>query len=125
MISAVSAKGLFRFMVVDTAVTGTVFRDFLKRLVAGMDRKIILVVDGHPSHKSKVVRDYVKEHASKIELVFLPPYSPELNPDELVWAHVKQRVAKATVSTQDELKAQIISVMRYLQKAPAYYHQFL
>ena len=118
MISAVSAKGHFRFMVVETAVTGAVFREFLKRLVEGADRKIILVVDGHPSHKAKVVRDYVTEHSSQIELVFLPPYSPELNPDELVWAHVKQRIAKATVSSKDELKAQIISVMRYLQKTP-------
>lgn len=118
MLSAVSAMGHFRFMIVDGRVNGGVFRDFLKRLITGMDRKIFLIVDGHPAHKAKLVQRFVEENADKIELFFLPPYSPELNPDELAWAHVKARIAKATAQTKEELKKTVKKVMRSLQKLP-------
>ncbi|MEW6131977.1 MAG: transposase, partial [Pseudomonadota bacterium] len=60
----------------------------------------------------------VEDHAERLELIFLPPYSPELNPDELVWAHVKKRIAKATSNTKDALKRTIDRAMRSLQKMP-------
>lgn len=119
MLSAVNALGHFRFMTVESRVTASVFRDFLKRLITGMDRKIFLIVDGHPIHKAKLVRQFVADHADRIELFLLPPYSPELNPDELAWAHVKTRVAKATAKTKAELKAMVGRIMRQLQKLPA------
>ena len=118
MLSAVNAKGHFRFMTVEGRVTATVFRDFLKRLITGMDRKIFLIVDGHPAHKAKLVKKFVADHADKIELFFLPPYSPELNPDELIWAHVKNRIGKAAIRTKAELTAMVIGVLRSLQKMP-------
>lgn len=118
MLSAVNAHGHFRFMTVEGRVNGTVFREFLKRLIDGMERKIFLIVDGHPSHKAKLVRQFIAGHSDRIELFFLPPYAPELNPDELAWAHIKSRVAKATVQTMDQLKQQVDRTMRRLQKLP-------
>jgi transposase len=118
MLSAVSAKGHFRFMVVQERVDAQVFRDFLRRLIAGMDRKIFLIVDGHPIHKAKLVRQFVEDNADRLELFFLPPYAPELNPDELVWGHVKARVAKATTRTKEELKAMVDRALHRLQKLP-------
>ena len=118
MISAVNALGHFRFMTVEGRVNATVFREFLKRLIMGMDRKIFLIVDGHPTHKAKLVCEFVEANRDRIELFFLPPYSPELNPDELTWAHVKSKIAKATVQTKADLKATIKSVMRRLQRTP-------
>jgi len=118
MISVVNALGHFRFMTVEGGVNATVFRDFLKRLITGMDRKIFLIVDGHPTHKAKLVRDFVEAHQDQIELFFLPPYSPELNPDELTWAHIKAKIAKATVQTKNELKATIKYAMRRLPQTP-------
>jgi transposase len=118
MLSAVNALGHFRFMVVETGVNGTVFCEFLRRLITGADRKIFLVVDGHPAHKSPLVRRFVAENSERIELFFLPPYSPQLNPDEIAWAHVKSRVAKATIISKIEMKAVLISAMRRLQKLP-------
>ena len=119
MLSAVNALGHFRFMTVEGGVTATVFREFLKRLITGMDRKIILIVDGHPTHRAKLVKRFVQDNAEHLELVFLPPYSPELNPDEMVWAHVKKRIAKTTSKTKGELKAAVERAMRSLQKMPA------
>jgi transposase len=118
MLSAVNALGQFRFMTHDGSVTARVFRDFLKRLTCGMDRKIFLIVDGHPAHKAKMVQKFVEENSGRIELFFLPPYSPELNPDELAWAHVKRKVARATAQTKTELKAVVGRAMRSLQKTP-------
>ena len=118
MLSALNALGHFRFMTVDGRVNASVFRDFLKRLITGMERKIFLIVDGHPAHKAKLVSRFVEDNADAIELFFLPPYAPELNPDELAWAHIKTRIAKATTQTKDELKAMVERVMHRLQKMP-------
>jgi transposase len=118
MLSAVNAQGGFRFMTVTGGVNAKVFREFLQRLITGMTRKIFLIVDGHPCHKAKLVRRFVEENSDAIELFFLPPYAPELNPDELAWAHIKTRVAKATAQTKEELQRSVKSVMRRLQKLP-------
>ena len=118
MLSAVNALGHFRFMIVDGRLNAGVFRDFLKRLIIGMNRKVFLIVDGHPAHKAKLVKRFVEENAKRIELFFLPPYSPELNPDELAWAHVKARIAKAVSLTKDDLKQTVEKVMHSLQKLP-------
>jgi len=118
MISAITNRGHFRFMTVEGTVTATVFRDFLKRLIQGMDRKIYLVVDGHQAHKAKLVKAFVEANKDRIELVILPPYSPELNPDELVWGHVKQRVGKKAVKTKEELVSAVNAALRSLQKLP-------
>ena len=86
MISAVSARGEFRFMVMRGRVGATRFIEFMKRLVHGSDRKIFLVVDGHPFHKARKVTTFIetKPMKERFRLFFLPPYSPELNPDERV-----------------------------------------
>ncbi len=118
LISAVNAAGQFRFMTVEGTVTATVFRDFLKRLISGVDRKIFLIVDGHPTHRAKLVKRFVADHPREIELFVLPPYSPELNPDELAWAHLKAQVAKTAPQTKFELKATVLRVMCQLQKLP-------
>ncbi len=118
LISAVNGTGHFRFMTVEGSVTATVFRDFLKRLTHGVDKKIFLIVDGHPTHRAKLVKRFVAAHAEQIELFVLPPYSPELNPDELAWAHVKTQIAKAAPQDKEQLKAAVQRAMCQLQKLP-------
>lgn len=118
LLSAVNSLGHFRFMTVDGSVTARVFREFLKRLITGVDRKIFLIVDGHPCHKAKLIREFVEENSERIELFFLPPYSPDLNPDEFAWAHIKARVARATAQTKDDLKAVVKRSMQCLQRTP-------
>lgn len=118
MISAVNSLGHFRFMTVEGRINAGVFRDFLRRLIAGIDRKIFLIVDGHPIHKAKMVKQFVEENKNRIELLYLPAYSPELNPDELAWAHVKAKIAKATTQTKSGLKSTVKRVMMRLQKMP-------
>jgi transposase len=89
LISAVSAQGELRFMTVKGRVGAKVFIEFLKRLVHNVERMIFLIVDGHPAHKAKIVSRFVASMKDRLQLFFLPPYSPELNPDERVWNDLK------------------------------------
>jgi transposase len=118
MLSAVSARGQLRFMIVERRVTAAVFCEFLRRLLQGMTRKIVLIVDGHPTHKAKRVQRFVAAQADRLELCVLPPYSPDLNPDELAWAHVKGKLGRGAARTKTELKTRAHGILRSLQKRP-------
>jgi transposase len=124
MISAVSARGDFRFMLHEGSVTAKVFRTFLQRLMAGAKQPVFLVVDGHPIHKAKLVSEYVAEQEGRLKLIVLPPYSPQLNPDEQVWGYLKTRVAKQLPQNKDDLKARVLAVLRRIQKLPALVQSF-
>lgn len=120
LISAVSAQGEFRFMTVKGRVNAGVFIEFLKRLVHNAERPVFLIVDGHPSHKAKKVQRYVESLDGWLELFFLPPYSPELNPDECAWNDLKNNaIGRKHITDPDSLKAEVIRFFRYLQKTPA------
>src|ERR1019366_44871 len=77
MISAVSARGHLRFMATKGRVNGLVFMEFLKRLMHHAARPVFLVLDGGSYHRSRPVKDYVASLGGKLQLFFLPPYSPE------------------------------------------------
>ena len=90
MVSAISAQGLLRFMTFEGRMNADRFIEFLKRLTYRANAAIFLVLDGHPVHKSKRVKDYVASTNGRLRLVILPPYSPHLNPDEWVWNWLEQ-----------------------------------
>ncbi|MBI5059915.1 IS630 family transposase, partial [candidate division KSB1 bacterium] len=89
LVSAISSKGQLRFMLVDGKMTAEKFIKFLKRLIDKQDKPVFLIVDGHPTHKAKAVSKYIEATNGRLRLYHLPPYSPDLNPDELVWNHLK------------------------------------
>ena len=105
-------------MVHEGSVTAKVFVEFLKRLMVGSVQPIYVVVDGHPIHKARLVQAFVKAQGERLRLVFLPPYSPQLNPDEQVWGEIKARVAKQLPQNFEELRHRVISALRRLQKLP-------
>jgi len=120
MVSAIAAKGQMRFMTVKGTVTAEKFVQFLERLLDNQKRPVFLIVDGHPVHRAKKVKQFVASTAGRLRLFQLPPYCPDLNPDELVWNHVKRhRIARASVSGPDDLKKKVVSALRSLQKCPA------
>jgi transposase len=119
MISAVSPRGSLRFMVVKGGVGAKVFMTFLKRLVHGQRRPVFLIVDGHPVHRAKLVKAYVESTNGKLRLFSLPPYSPELNPDELVWNDVKNNgVGRSVILGPRDLHRTVVGRLRFLQKSP-------
>lgn len=121
MISAVSAQGEFRFMVIRGRVGAARFIEFIKRLIHGSDRKLFLIVDGHPSHKARKVTNFIESEPIKkrFRLFFLPPYSPELNPDERVWNDLKNgAIGKQAITDQKHLHRAVVSHLRFIQKSP-------
>lgn len=108
MISAISPKGLLRFMIQPGRMAAPQFCEFLNRLMYRARHPVILIVDGHPMHRAKKVKECVAQYNGKLQLFILPPYSPELNPDELVWNDLKGTVGRATVRRREDLEDHIL-----------------
>src|SRR5512132_3670925 len=119
LISAVSAKGALRFAAYQGNLNAVVFLDFCRRLLADATGPVFLVLDGHPVHRSKAVKAFAAASGGRLRLCFLPGYSPELNPDEWVWKHVKHdRIGRVGVDSPDELNAKALAALHRLQKLP-------
>jgi transposase len=119
MISAITPSGQVRFQLVEGNFTAAKFIEFCKRLLNDATAPVFLIVDGHPAHRAKAVKDYVASTDGRLRLFFLPSYSPELNPDEWVWKNVKNdRVAKQVPMNKAELKSLALGALRRLQKLP-------
>ena len=100
-------------------VNATLFIEFLKRLIVGAKREIFLIVDRGPAHIAKKTRTFVETLKGKLRLFYLPPYSPDRNPDELVWKHLKaDTVGRMVVIGRDDFKRKVRSSMRQLQNDP-------
>ena len=109
-ISAVNAKGEFWYNVYSGKLNASRFVEFLQDLMKGRRERVFLVVDGHPSHKAKLVQSYVQSLAGKLELHFLPPYAPDLNPDEFVWGYAKTNgVSKKPLHQNESLRERVES----------------
>lgn len=119
LISAVSAQGLFRFMTVEGKLNADKFIEFLRRLLENSERPIYLIVDGHPTHRAAKVHKFVEETKGRLRLYVLPSYSPELNPDEAVWRHLKtHNLGRMKVAGPVQMKRMVLAVLRRLQKSP-------
>jgi len=125
LISAVSPRGDMRFMAVEGRMNAGKFIDFLKRLMHNAERPVFVIVDGHPSHRARKVLEFVRSTNGKLRLFFLPPYSPELNPDELVWNHLKTHgIGNKILRSREELIEAVYRQMRSLQKMPHVIRRF-
>ena len=121
IMSAVSAQGELRFMTVHGRIAAAQFIEFIKRLIHRTDRTIFLIVDGHPIHKAKCVTRCIETESMKkrFRLFFLPPYSPELNPDERVWNDLKNNsMGRQIITAPDQMHREVISHLRCIQQSP-------
>lgn len=119
MISAISNRGSLRFMIYKGSLKTDKFLEFLKRLLKGAKRKIFLIVDNLSVHKAKRIQKWLKGKEAEIELFFIPPYSPELNPDEYLNQTVKAQLAnKPPAENAKELSTRLRSRMKSNQKRP-------
>jgi len=119
MVSAVGRRGEFSFQVHEGSMNAERFIEFLAGLLHDFDTPIFLVVDGSSVHKANIVKQYVAATEGRLELFFLPPYSPELNPDEWVNKNVKHdRIARAVPMTRDDLKEIAVNALERLKQCP-------
>jgi transposase len=125
MISSLTNRGVLRFKVFEGRFTAEVFIDFLQRLVRSRSRKVYLIVDRHPVHVSEAVELWVDKHQDRIRLVYLPAYSPELNPGEYLNQDVKANaVGRQRAKTKGQLKRNLRSYLRSTQKCPDVVRRF-
>lgn len=125
--SAISPRGKLYFTVYHGSFSASVFCDFLARLIRQFDRHIHLVVDRHSVHRSKAVKRWLVDHAEQITVHFLPAYSPELNPDELVNADLKANMLpRSCARNADQLADETLRFFRRRPKQPhivrGYFH---
>jgi transposase len=119
LISAISPRGAMKFMATEKSVNSPVFIEFLKRLIANASRPVFLILDNSSVHRSSEVRQYVESTNGKLRIFFLPPYAPELNPDEHVWNYLKNhKIGRQTNTGEWDLYKRVTKVLHSLQRCP-------
>jgi len=119
MASAISMQGAMFWMTYDGSMNSTLFTEFLDLLIHDIEGKIFLIVDNVKYHSSKEASKWVQEHKDRIELFFLPAYSPDLNPDEWVWKNVKgDHIARAVPQRRGHLFEIARCALRGLRACP-------
>jgi len=109
LISAISPQGQMYWEHVQGRMNAERFIEFLNGLLGHDDGRVFVTVDDHPAHRANAVRDFVEQNAERLELQYLPLYSPQLNPDELVWNHLKNHtISKSAFSVADQMSTLII-----------------
>lgn len=119
VISTVTNKGQMRWKIFDGALNTKILIDFLRRLIKGASKKVFLILDNLRVHHAKPVKAWLADHADAIEVFYLPSYSPELNPDEMANADIKQAVTKlAPARTKLQLVKATSQHLRSVQRQP-------
>lgn len=119
LISSITNQGKVRFMSYEGSFTAVVMIRFLERLLKDADKKVFLILDNLRVHHSRKVKQWLDGKEERIELFFLPSYSPELNPDEYLNADLKSRMnAGEPVRGKQHMKKKVLSHLRSIQKQP-------
>jgi transposase len=120
MISAITNQGKVRFMFYRDSMNSQRLINFMQRLVKDAGRKVFLILDNLRVHHSEAVKKWLEQHREEIEVFYLPPYSPELNPDEYLNGDLKGRVHSGRpVRNGQDLEKKARQHMHRLQKQPA------
>jgi transposase len=119
-ISTVTNQGSLSFRVFPGRFTAPFFLTFLRRLVRQRKRKVFLIVDRHSVHRAAQTNRWLAQHEDRIRLFFLPAYSPELNPDELLNHDVKANaVGRKRAASLEDLVINLRGYLRSTQRQPA------
>ena len=117
ILSTVTAQGVMNYSISDGSVDSFRYVKFLKQLIKGRKKPLIIIADRASFHKSKEVRNFVRANRTKIRIYFLPKYSPELNPDEHVWRNIKdEKIGKQPIKDKPDLKKRLRSALVSLQR---------
>lgn len=119
VISAVTNKGQMRWKVFSGALNAKILTGFMKRLVHGRQKRVFLILDNLRVHHSKAVKAWIEKNQTRIAVFYLPSYSPDLDPDEMLNADLKQYVTKAAPTRNKiDLTRTAIGALRSIQKQP-------
>jgi transposase len=127
MVSAITNQGKVRFRIFEGGMNANILIDFMRRLVKDAERKVILILDNLRVHHAKLVKAWLAKYAQKIEVFYLPAYSPELNPDEYLNCDLKAGLHSGKPArSKKQLRHKTSTHMRMLQRKPSrvrkYFH---
>lgn len=114
--SAISKNWVLKFMTYEWMFNSDTLIQFLERIIYKTEQKYTLILDWHPTHKTKKVQEWLEKNDFQIKLYYLPPYSPELNPDEQVWHNVKQDTKWRFMACKKQLRKIVQQSLHRLQK---------
>jgi transposase len=125
VMSAVSETGELFFKLPDETINSTTFIYFLDALCSEHPRrKIFVIADQASPHTANAVKEFVESH-KRLRLFYLPPYSPDLNPDEEVWNHLKNHELKAHQETdKDGLRKKTVNSLRRMSRRASLVRSF-
>ena len=107
-------------MVFSERFTAEIFVKFLERLVKHQAQKVYLILDRYSVHRARKVQKWAAAHKERLQIFYLPPYSPELNPDELLNQDLKANALRSRrPSSKEELLSKVRGFLRSKQKQPA------
>ena len=119
MVSAVSPRGELHFEVHQSGIKKEEFLEFCEKLIADSGRPVYLIVDNSQVHRSKILKEFVQQSDGMLTVFFLPPYSPDLNPDEWVWKNVKHdNLGRAVAKSEGELAQFAVAALGKLKSLP-------
>jgi len=125
MISALTNRGRLYFMIIKGRFRAEVFVEFLRRLIRQIARYIFLIIDQHPVHVATKVKKWLRKNQARIQVFYLPSYSPDLNPDEKLNQDVKSNaVGRRRPHTQEEMVHNVRSYLYSRQKSPQIVKQY-
>jgi len=109
----------FYFRFVEGAVKSEQIIEFLGALKRQIRRKLLIIWDGVGAHKSRRVREWVDKQKGCIAIAFLPPYAPELNPVEAIWAYLKKHeIANLCLNSIGEVGQFARNRLKSMQRRP-------
>lgn len=124
-ISAVNERGEFWWESYSGRFNSTLFIELLINFMKHRKSPVMMILDGHPSHKSKMVAKYVQSLKGRLEFYFLPTYAPELNPDEFVWNYLKKEgVSKKPLKKDESLKSRVHADLESIASCPKLVRSF-
>jgi transposase len=119
VVSTVTNQGKIQFMVYSENMNSDMLIKFMNQLIKRSDKKIFLILDNLKVHHSKLVKEWVEENKNKIELFFLPSYSPEKNPDEYLNCDLKQGLSQIpSPKNSAKLTDNVVNHLTMLQENP-------
>jgi transposase len=126
IMAAIASRGALWFTVFTGSFDAGVFIGFLDRLARQAGRKVHVITDRHPVHRSKTVTAWLAGNSDRVELHLMPGYSPELNPDEILNADIKRHVHPARTRSADDLAHETRRFLHRRQRQPhivrGYFH---
>lgn len=123
--SAVNARGAFWYCTYQGGLNADLFVALLKTMMQRRTKPLHLILDSLPAHKTALVKAYVASTKGRLSLHFLPGYAPELNPDELVWSHVKRTgIARNPLRKGEKLSDKVEAQLAHIRKTPRLVRSF-